>query len=276
MDERPASAAEKKAAASWVPAHNLRPGHKLLARSGATFSVSRAVLNAAGPLQVVEIYTEDLHNYAIGARGVVVHNRNPALAAGQAHVVTVPGTGAQVNLTLPPIDMPHIVNGCILPGTALLDGFHHFTTAAAIQRGVAILLTGHAVMTTTAAGLSVMQNVNMRVVPLVSATHDAPFDASVEVLDPATHAVIATKASSSFFPVNWSQQQITQAAYEAMIHYVENTGLQPIGRGISARTDFNVRLQLRVQAGAGGIPVRVYSAYPHGAQPGVTAAQAPQ
>jgi hypothetical protein len=139
---------------------------------------------------------------------------------------------------------------------------------------VPITVAGHTVMTTNPAGGAVALIVNLRITPALSVTGDAPFAARVEVIDPGTNAVLATKNNSTFFPLKWTRPQVVQAIYEALTNYVVATGLTPIGNGLRATTDGGVRLSLPVAAPA-GIPTLIDSGYPLGAQPLVTAAQAP-
>jgi hypothetical protein len=233
------------------------------------------VLRESETACIAELETGDLHNYAAGPPGVLVHNRNPALAAGQVHQLVAQGTGGQHALTLPPIDEDHIFRGFLEPGTLVLHGLHHLTVAFAIQQGVPITVAGHTVMTTSPAGGPVARTVNLRITPALSVTPDAPFAARVEVIDPGTSAVLAAKNNSTFFPLNWTGAQVVQAIYEALTNYVIATGLTPIGNGLRATTDGGVRLSLHVAAPA-CIPALIDSAYPLGAQPLVTAAQAPQ
>jgi hypothetical protein len=226
-------------------------------------------------VRLAELETTGLHNYAVGPFGLLIHNRNPALMAGQTHDLTVQATGVQLQLTLSPIDQDHIFLGVLDAAAGAFDGLHHFAGPFAIQQGVPINVPGHTVLEPNPAGGHVPRVVNLRVTPLHAASGDAPFDARVQVIDPGTNAVLVTKPRSTFFPLNWTRAQVVQAIYETLVRYVESTGLPPIGPGLRATTDAGVRMRLHV-AGNAGIPNRIISAYPLGAQPLVTAAQAPQ
>jgi Bacterial EndoU nuclease len=183
--------------------------------------------------------------------------------------------GAQVLFTLPPIDEDHIFRGFFRHGTIGLEGLHHIPAPAVIPAGV-ITVANHAIMTTNAAGGQVNRIVNLRLTPAqgLVVTGDAPFEARVEVIDPGTNVVIARKNNSSFFPMNWTRDQIAQAIYEAATNYVTATGNLPVGRTLPADTDLGVRLLLHTRAPA-GVPIRISSGYPRGAQPAVTAAHVP-
>jgi hypothetical protein len=258
----------------WFHARDLQSGNTLPSLRRGTLAVLENVLGEE-EVCVVEVQITGLHSFSVGSAGVVVHNRNPSLAAGQALVLTVQQTGTQFPLTLPPIDEEHIFQGCIPHGTTDLEGLHHFASPDAIQKGVPILVNGHSILTTDASGTQGLRTVDLRIVPVISTTRDAPFDAEVEVIDPVNKAVLATKIRSSFFPMNWMRTQVIQAIYETLTNYVTTTGRPPVGRSIAAMTDFKVRLELRVTGNA-GIPTLVYSGYPQGPQLRVTSAQAPQ
>jgi hypothetical protein len=259
---------------SWVEAKNLLPGDRILSVTGPLVVESNAVVEGE-EIRIAELETFIPHNYAVGPLGILIHNRIPALAAGQTHNLTVQGTGAQRQLTLPPIDEDHIFLGVLDAAVPSFDGLHHFAGAFAIQQGVPINIPGHNVIEPTPAGGHVLRVVDLRITPLHAASGDAPFDARVELIDPGTNAVLASKPRSTFFPLNWTRPQVIQAIYESLTHYVERTGLPPVGVGLQGDTDAGVRMRLRV-AGIAGIPIRIITAYPHGAQPLVTAAQAPQ
>jgi hypothetical protein len=259
---------------NWVPAQNLIPGDRVLSRSG-YLVVEGNVLRHDMATCLAELETGDLHNFAVGPQGVLVHNRNPALAQGQVHQLIARGTGAQQTLTLPPINQDHIFAGLLEPGMRILHGFHHFTGAFTIQQGVPISVVAHTLMAANPPGGQVARTVNLRITPAHSATGDAPFAARVDVLDPATGALLGTKDPSTFFPLNWTRAQVIQAIYEAFANYVVATGLPPVGPGLQASTDTGVRLLLHVIAPA-GTPTMIDSGYPHGPQPRVIAAQAPQ
>jgi hypothetical protein len=257
----------------WVQARALEPGASLLSRVGVV-AVMQPVLRRCEVLCVAEIETSDPHTFAVGTAGILVHNRTPALAAGQIHTLTAQHTGAQHVLTLPPIDESHVFDGCILPG-GVLHGLHHIAGPYVIQQAVAFVVPGHGIMVPGPGGAQVARTVDLRVTPALSVTGDAPFAARIDVIDPATNAVLGTKNSSSFFPLNWTRAQVIQAIYEAFTNYVVATELPPVGRGLAARTDGGVRLLLHVATQGGG-PGMISSGYPHGPQPLVTAAHAPQ
>lgn len=258
----------------WVQAKNLMYGHRVLTISGPR-QVKGNLFREGEAVSVAELEIGELHNYAVGQYGVLVHNRNPALVAGQIHQLVVQGTGAQVAFTLPPVDVDHIFGGFFRAGTQVLEGLHHFTGPYVIQQGVAIIVPNHTVMTTDPAGTIVGRTVNLRIIPALTVSGDAPFSARIELVDPAINGVIAQKNNSTFFPLNWTQPQVVQAIYEAATNYVVAKGHLPVGRGLWADTDAGVRMLLHTIAPA-GIPTRISSGYPNGPQPTVTAADSPQ
>ena len=259
---------------SWVQAKDLQPGNRVLSISGPLLVEGNA-FQQGKLVRLAELETSALHNYAVGLCGLLIHNRNPTLVAGQSHTLTVQATGTWYQLTLPPIDQDHVFLGVLHAAIPSFDGLHHLAGAIAIQQGVPIAVPGHTVTEPTPGGGHVLRVVDLRITPLHAASADAPFDARVELIDPGTNAVLASKPRSTFFPSNWTRAQVIQAIYESLIHYVERTGLPPIGAGLHDYTDAGVRMRLHV-AGNGGIPTRIISGYPHGAQLQVTAAQAPQ
>jgi hypothetical protein len=129
-------------------------------------------------------------------------------------------------------------------------------------------------MEENAAGGIAPRIVDLRITPLHAGSGDVPFDAGIEVIDPASNMVLATKNRSTFFPRNWTWAQVEQAIYEAMTHYVETTGNPPLGIGLHSSTDAGVRMTLHVSGNALQL-IQVYSAYPRGPQLWVTAAHAP-
>jgi hypothetical protein len=260
---------------SWVEAKNLTPGDRVLSIAGPLL-VERNVIVEGEAASLVELETGALHNYAVGHFGVLIHNRIPALADGQTHTLTVQATGTQLQLALPPIDQDHIFRGLLDLAIPVLHGLHHLAGQPAIQQGVPILVPGHVVMTPSPAGGQAPRVVNLRVIPAISVTGDAPFAARVEVIDPGTNTVLATKKNSTFFPSNWTVAQVLQAVYEATCNYIVGNGIPPIGNGLQAMTDGRVAMLLHIAANAGGLPALIRSGYPHGPQPRVTGAQAPQ
>jgi hypothetical protein len=185
-------------------------------------------------------------------------------------------TGAQVQFTLPQIGRDHIFRGFFRAGTVFLEGLHHIPAPPAIPPGGVITVANHTIMTTNAAGRQVTRIVELRLTPAqgLVVTGDAPFEARVEVIDPATNGVIARKNNSSFFPMNWTQDQVVQAIYEAATNHVTVTGNLPVGRTLPADTDAGVRMLLHTRAPA-RVPVLISAGYPRGAQPAVTAARVP-
>src|SRR5262249_53882486 len=159
-------------------------------------------------VRLVQLETTNPHTYAAGLLGIVMHNRVPALAPGQTHNLAVHATGAQVQFTLPPVERDHIFHGFFRAGTTVLEGLHHITGPHAIMQGVVIAMPQHAVITTNAAGAHISKIVELRLIPWPSTSGDAPFAARVEVFDPVTNGSLAQKTNSTFFPVNWTQNQV--------------------------------------------------------------------
>lgn len=258
----------------WIEAGKLLAGDHVFSCSGALL-VEENVFREQETAAVAEVETSGPHSYAVWPPGVLVHNRNPPLAAGQSHTLTVQATGAQLQLTLPPIDLEHLFQGLVDPAIPVLHGLHHVAGQPVIQQGTPIFVAGHVVLLPAPAGGRSPLVVNLRITPALSVTGFAPFAARVEARDPVTNAILAVKRNSTFFPANWTAAQVVQAVYEAACNYVVAHGMPPIGRGLRARTDAGVAMLLHVSANAAGSPGLIGSGYPHGPQPLVTAAQVP-
>lgn len=67
----------------WVEAGHLRPGDLLILRDGQTAAVEELAVRWAR-LEVYNLEVADLHTYAVGARGIVVHNKSPGELGGGA------------------------------------------------------------------------------------------------------------------------------------------------------------------------------------------------
>lgn len=259
---------------SWVEAQNLIPGDRVFSLAGSLQVELNAVVEMA-EVRLVELETESRHCYAVGDLGVLVHNRIPPLTDGQTHVLTVQATGGSHQLTLPPIDQQHIFQGFLDPAIPILHGLHYLAGQPAIQKNAPVDVAGHVMRVADPAGGWMPQIVTLRVIPEISVTGDAPFAARVEVFDPATKALLVTKKRATFFPANWTPDQVLQAVYEATCNYVVAKEISPVGRGLRGATDGGVALLLHIDAAAGA-PRLICSGYPDGPQPLVTAAQAPQ
>jgi hypothetical protein len=256
-----------------MEAKKLAPGDWVLSTAGPLL-VERNDLMQGKDVRLVEFGTGYPHSYAVGSPGILVHNRQPALADGQQH--NVQAAGGQVAFTLPPIERDHIFRGFFRAGTTVLEGLHHFPASPAVHPGGVITVANHTVTTTNVAGGHVARIVDLRITPAqgLVVTGDAPFEARVEIIDPATGGVIAWKNNSSFFPMNWTQDQVIQALFEAAMNYVAATGNLPVGSRMPADTDAGVRMLLHTRAPA-GVPILISTGYPRGAQPTVTAAHVP-
>jgi hypothetical protein len=73
----------------WVDAGDLRVGDELLIRDGRIVNVE-AVRSAPFVDKVYNILVDDLHSYAVGQHGVLVHNENGAEEASKPNPVKIP------------------------------------------------------------------------------------------------------------------------------------------------------------------------------------------
>ena len=149
----------------WVQAKNLLPGHRVFTIGGSR-QVEGNTVRVGEAVSIAELEISELHNYAVGHYGILVHNRNPALVAGQAYQIGIQGTGVRGSFTLPPIDNDHIFRGFFQAGTQV--------------RASRLVVQNHTVMTTNPAGAPIARAVNLRIIPGLTVSGDAPFSARIE------------------------------------------------------------------------------------------------
>jgi hypothetical protein len=140
----------------------------------------------------------------------------------QGDLITRTVGGATGSVTLPPINMNHLLTIRVEGGR--VRGFHILPTSV-------VTVTSTSEMTIPAGSIQVVDSAGnpitgaeIKLTPLrVPASAYDAFEARVEVLD-STGTRIAYDAAKTFYPQGWSQGQIGQAIYSAYVRHYKAGG----------------------------------------------------
>jgi hypothetical protein len=179
----------------------------------------------------------------------------------QGDVITRTVGGAAESVTLPPINMNHLLTIRIDGGR--VSGFHVLpTSVASIRSTSAVVLPAGSIPVVDSVGNSIA-GAEIRLTPLrVPANAYDAFEARVEVLD-ATGTRIGYDPAKAFYPQAWTQAQIEQAIYAAYVEHYKAGGAAFFLR-MRLTTPNGIRICMRVsghQSTAGTSLRRIPTAY---------------
>lgn len=176
-------------------------------------------------------------------------------------VITRTVGGAKESVTLPPINMNHLLTIRVQGGR--VSGFHILPTSV-------VTIASTSEITLPAGSLQVVDSegnpnagAEVKLTPLrvPANAHDA-FEARVEVLD-FTGSRIAYDPAKTFYPQGWTQAQIEQAVYAAYVQHYKAGGA-PFFLRMRLTTPQGVKIWMRVsgnQSAAGIALTGIATAY---------------
>lgn len=173
-------------------------------------------------------------------------------------VLTRTAGGATESVTLPPINMNHLLTIRIEGGR--VSGFHILPTSIRIVSSTSeVTFPAGSIPIVDSAGNPIAR-AEIKFTPLrVPASVNDAFEARVEVLDSAG-IPIGYDAAKAFYPQGWTQAQIEQAIYAAYVRHYQSGGA-PFFMRMRLTTPKGVKIWMRVsgnQSAAGialtGIP----------------------
>jgi hypothetical protein len=176
-------------------------------------------------------------------------------------VITRTVGGAMESVTLPPINMNHLLTIRVESGR--VSGFHILpTSVVTVSSTREIILPAGSLQVVDSAG-NPIAGAEIKLTPLrVPASADDAFEARVEVLD-STGTRIAYDAAKTFYPQGWTQAQIEQAIYSAYMRHYKAGGV-PFFRRMRLTTPKGVKIWMRVsgnQSAAGIALTGIATAY---------------
>jgi hypothetical protein len=173
-------------------------------------------------------------------------------------VLTRTAGGATESVTLPPINMNHLLTIRIEGGR--VSGFHILPTSIlTVSSTSEVTFPSGSIQVVDSAG-NPIAGAEIKFTPLrVPASANDAFEARVEVLDSAG-TQIGYDAAKAFYPQGWTQAQIEQAIYAAYVRHYQAGGA-PFFMRMRLTTPKGVKIWMRVsghQSAAGialtGIP----------------------
>jgi len=176
-------------------------------------------------------------------------------------VITRTVGGATESVTLPPINMNHLLT--IRVDSGRVSGFHILpTSVVTISSTSEITLSAGVLQVVDSAGKPIA-GAEIKLTPLrvPASAHDA-FEARVEVVD-AAGSRIAYDPAKTFYPQGWTQAQIEQAVYSAYVQHYKAGGT-PFFLRMRLATPKGVKICMRVsgnQSAAGIALTGIATAY---------------
>lgn len=158
-------------------------------------------------------------------------------------VITRTAGGATESVTLPPINMNHLLT--IRVETGRVSGFHVLPTSIlTVSSTSEVILPAGSIQIVDSSGYPIAGAV-IKLTPLrVPASINDAFEARVEVLDSAG-TQIGYDAAKAFYPQGWTQAQIEQAIYAAYVRHYQAGGA-PFFMRMRLTTPKGVKIWLRV------------------------------
>jgi hypothetical protein len=179
----------------------------------------------------------------------------------QGDVITRTVVGAAESVSLPPINMNHLLTLRVEGGR--VSGFHILPiSVVTVSSASEITLPAGSIQVVDSVG-NLIAGAEIKLTPLrVPASPDDAFEARVEVLDSAGSR-IAYDPAKTFYPQGWTQAQIQQAVYSAYVqHY--RVGGAPFFLRMKLTTLKGVKIWMRVsghQSAAGITLTGISTAY---------------
>ncbi len=150
----------------------------------------------------------------------------------------------QETVVLPPIASGHLRQLVVAGVGGAILGFHILPASAAVSSASPVILAAGTVTVADRWG-TVIPGAQVRLIPRkVPRSSDDTLEARVEVIDTAG-TVIVSAAHKTFFPQSWTEGQIQQAVYAALVEAYTARGAA-LGRLIGV-TEQGVKIELRVQ-----------------------------
>ena len=179
----------------------------------------------------------------------------------QGDVITRTVGGKSDSVTLPPINMNHLLTIRVERGR--VSGFHILPTSVVpVSSAGEITLPAGSIPVVDSAGASI-GGAQVRLTPLrVPVSADDAFEARVDVVD-STGARIAYDPAKTFYPQAWTKTQIQEAVYSAYVgHY--KAGGAPFFVRMRLTTQKGIKIWMRVagnQSAAGITLTGITTAY---------------
>jgi hypothetical protein len=176
-------------------------------------------------------------------------------------VITRTVGGAAESVTLPPINMNHLLTIRVEAGR--VSGFHILpTSVVTVSSASEITLPAGSIQVVDSAG-NPIAGAEIKLTPLrVPAGANDAFEAQVEILDSAGSR-FAYDPAKTFYPPGWTQAQIQQAIYSAYVRHYQSGGT-PFFLRMRLTTPKGVKIWMRVsgnQSAAGITLTGIATAY---------------
>jgi hypothetical protein len=176
-------------------------------------------------------------------------------------VITRTVGGATESVTLPPIDLNHLLTIRVEGGK--VSGFHILpTSVVTISTTNEITLSAGSIQVVDSAGIPIAgAEIKLTSLRVPAGAHDA-FKARVEVLDSAGSR-IAYDPAKTFYPQGWTPAQIQQAIYSAYVQQYKAGGA-PFFLRMRLTTPKGIKIWMRVsgnQTAAGIALTGIATAY---------------